>query len=295
MLSDFPHPLYATPAPISSSFSLNRFTRTRSVKFAAADRIVAVGAWLPRPDRYGRGMARRPVPSRSYELEAWDAGHEVVVGLDEVGRGAWAGPLSIGAVVLPRDRRVNGIRDSKQLTEARREALIDRIVDWCVASSVGHATPQECDELGMSAAMRLAAHRALDGLGVQADLVLIDGSWDFVGRGSTRTIVKGDAHCLSIATASILAKVTRDRQLRADAASFPAYDFERNKGYPCPRHKLALAGYGPTSIHRRSWAFMDALPWPWLRIPPAGSQPALFGEPESSRASVRSPVRATSS
>lgn len=227
------------------------------------------------------------MPNLAHEREAWESGHEVVVGLDEVGRGAWAGPLSIGAVVLPRDRRVNGIRDSKQLTEPRREALFGRIVDWCEAASVGHASPQECDELGMSAAMRLAATRALDGLGVQADLVLIDGSWDFVGRGTTRTIVKGDAHCLSIATASILAKVTRDRQMRADAASFPAYDFDRNKGYPCPRHKLALAGYGPSSIHRRSWAFMDALPWPWLRVPPAGTQPPLFPSSESTRRSLR--------
>jgi ribonuclease HII len=219
---------------------------------------------------------RRPGPTLTQEKAAWADGHRVVVGLDEVGRGAWAGPLSIGAVVLPRDRRVNGVRDSKQLTEARREELFDRIRSWCVASSVGHATHEECDRLGMSEAQRLAARRALDGLGLEPDLVLIDGTWDFVGGGRTRTIVRGDASCLSIAAASILAKVTRDRIMRAQADSFPGFDFDRNKGYPCPRHKLALKGYGPTSIHRRTWAFMDGTPWPALRLAGHGGQAALF-------------------
>lgn len=189
----------------------------------------------------------------------------MVVGLDEVGRGAWAGPLSIGAAVLPQDRRVNGVRDSKQLTEQRREQLYDRIGEWCVTWSVGHASHAECDRLGMSAAQRLAARRALDGLAVEPDVVLVDGNWDFVGNGRTRLIVKGDTKVLSISAASILAKVTRDRIMRRDAEHYPAFDFDRNKGYPCPRHQLALKGYGPTPIHRRSWAFMDALPWPGLR------------------------------
>jgi ribonuclease HII len=204
---------------------------------------------------------RRRGPTLRVEQELWASGHEVVVGVDEVGRGAWAGPLTIGAVVLPRDRRVYGVRDSKQLTEARREQLFDRVGEWCVAWSVGHATHEECDDLGMSEAQRVAARRALDGLGVEADRVLVDGRWDFVGGGRTTMIVKGDATCLSIAAASILAKVTRDRMMRDEADSYPGFDFDRNKGYPCPRHKLALKGYGPTAIHRRTWAFMDGLPW----------------------------------
>jgi ribonuclease HII len=218
---------------------------------------------------------RRRGPTLSVEKELWAAGDRVVVGMDEVGRGAWAGPLSIGAVVLPPDRRVNGVRDSKQLTEARREALFERIGEWCQAWAVGHASHEECDELGMSDAQRLAARRALDALGVEPDRVLIDGTWDFVGGGRTRTIVKGDATCLSIAAASILAKVTRDRIMRAGSDSYPGYDFDRNKGYPCPRHKLALKGYGPTAIHRRTWAFMDGTPWD-VRRPTRGEQPALF-------------------
>jgi ribonuclease HII len=163
------------------------------------------------------------------------------------------------------------------LTEREREALFDRIAGWCASWAVGHATQEECDELGMSDAQRLAARRALDGLGVEPDQVLVDGRWDFVGRGTTRTIVKGDATCLSIAAASILAKVTRDRMMRAQAESFPGYDFEFNKGYPCPRHKVALRGMGPTSIHRRSWVFMDHLPWTGTpRVRPPDPQQQLF-------------------
>ncbi len=140
--------------------------------------------------------------------------------------------------------------------------------------AVGHASQAECDELGMSAAQKLAARRAIDQLSVVPDQVLIDGNWDFVGSGNTRRIVKGDATCLSISAASILAKVTRDRIMRAEAEHFPGYDFEFNKGYPCPRHKAALQGMGPTTIHRRSWVFMDHIPWTGVpRVRPAGWEP----------------------
>ncbi|MBS1848893.1 MAG: ribonuclease HII [Actinobacteria bacterium] len=180
--------------------------------------------------------------------------------MDEVGRGAWAGPLSVGAVVLPTDRRVRGIRDSKLLDEARREQLYGRIVRWCVAWSVGHVTNSECDEWGMAEALRVAARRAIAGLGVEPDRILLDGSVDFVGGGRTTTVVKGDMTCLSIATASVLAKVTRDRMMRAVAASCPDFAFESNKGYPSPVHREALRRLGPTPWHRRSWSFMDDLP-----------------------------------
>ncbi len=144
------------------------------------------------------------------------------------------------------------------LTEAEREALFDRVAGWVDAWAVGHASHAECDELGMSEAQRLAARRAIEGLGVEPDVVLIDGNWDFVG-GRTHSIVKGDATCLSIAAASILAKVTRDRIMREESAHYPHYAFEGNKGYPGPRHKAALQFYGPSGIHRRSWAFMDGI------------------------------------
>lgn len=188
----------------------------------------------------------------------------MVVGMDEVGRGAWAGPLTVGAVVVPAEKRVYKIRDSKMLTEPEREGLHDRIVEWLDLYSVGHATHAECDQLGMSDAQRLAAKRALTGLGVEADAVIVDGNWDFVGNGRTQTLVKGDATSLSIAAASILAKVTRDRIMRGNDEHFPAFNFAGNKGYPCPVHKASLQLLGPSTIHRRSWAFMDSIPWTGL-------------------------------
>ena len=219
--------------------------------------------------------ATQTVPSLATERALWADGYQVVVGVDEVGRGSWAGPISVGAAVLPRDRRVYKVRDSKMLTEPERERLFPRLAAWCATWSVGHASQVECDELGMSAAQRLAARRAIEGLGLTPDAVLVDGRWDFVGVGPdgkrhVSRIVKGDASCLSIATASVLAKVTRDRLMRGEAEHFPGYDFHLNKGYPCPRHKAALAAWGPTSIHRRAWVFMDHLPWSGVpRVAPA--------------------------
>lgn len=223
------------------------------------------------------GPAPHFVPSLARERALWDEGYEVVVGVDEVGRGSWAGPISVGAAVLPRDRRVYRVRDSKMLTEEERERLFPRLTAWCAAWAVGHASQQECDDLGMSAAQKLAARRAIDALGVTPDALLIDGLWDFVGGIPKVTrIVKGDAKCLTIATASILAKVTRDRMMRAEAQHFPAYDFDLNKGYPCPRHKAALAAWGPTSIHRRAWVFMDHQPWDGVQRLVRDLQPALW-------------------
>jgi ribonuclease HII len=223
-----------------------------------------------------RPSLRPKAPSLTLERTLWGSGHEVVVGIDEVGRGAWAGPISVGAAVLPADKRVYKVRDSKMLTEVERERLFDRVASWCRAWAVGHASQVECDTLGMSEAQRLAARRAVDGLGLEVDHVLLDGRWDFVGRGPSATtrIVKGDATCLSIAAASVLAKVTRDRMMRAEAPNYPGYDFELNKGYPCPRHKAALKAWGPTSIHRRTWVFMDSLPW-GVHPPLDPTQPTL--------------------
>ncbi|MDE0217417.1 MAG: ribonuclease HII [bacterium] len=221
-----------------------------------------------------RAALKSAVPTLAVERRLWADGHQVVVGIDEVGKGAWAGPLTLVAAVLPSDRRVYRVRDSKLLTEAEREGLFDRIADWCVAWSAGHASNDECDQLGMLAAQRLAARRALDGLGLEADAVLVDGRWDFVGNGKTQALVKGDATCLSIAAASILAKVTRDHMMRAASNDHPDYNFDSNKGYPCPRHRAALTAQGPTPLHRRSWAFMDTHGWSHLRIP-SGPDTAL--------------------
>lgn len=223
----------------------------------------------------GAGGRAAERPDLSGERELWDAGAAVVAGLDEVGRGAWAGPLVVVAAALRagecHEASLGEVRDSKQLSPARRRRLFGTVAAACAGWAVGSASAAECDELGMSAAQRLAASRALDGLEVRADALLLDGRWDFVSPppggpagggfgGPVRTVVGGDARCVSLAAASILAKVWRDRLMVQQAARYPAYDFDRNKGYPCPRHRAALAAWGPSAIHRRSWAFMDHLP-----------------------------------
>ena len=154
-----------------------------------------------------------------------------------------------------------GVRDSKMLPEDRREALFDRVAGWCRAWAVGAVTHVGVRRSRHGRRAAPGGCRALTGLGLVPDLVLIDGNWDFVGTGNTVRIVRGDAHCLSIAAASMLAKVTRDRQMRAVAPNYPPYEFQDNKGYPCWRHKMALQAYGPCAIHRRTWVFMEALSW----------------------------------
>ena len=223
-------------------------------------------------------MAGR-APTRQLEKELWAAGHDVIVGIDEVGRGAWAGPLMVGAAILPREKRVNGVRDSKLLTERNRELLFDRVAGWCEAWAVGGASQEECDELGMAAAQKLATQRAIAALGVVPDAAVVDGKWNFVSPcvPHVEMKVKADRYCLSVAAASILAKVTRDRLMREAAQHYPPWRFDTNKGYPCPLHKAALQGYGPSAIHRRTWVFMDHyVPWPGVPRVVKPEQPTLF-------------------
>lgn len=207
-------------------------------------------------------------------------GNSWIGGMDEVGRGAWAGPVSVGVALIP-DKATKRtlprwLRDSKQLSEARRESIFESVGAWCVDWAVGHATPEECDRWGMRIALRLAAQRALAGLDRAPDALLVDGPLDLVtdpdaapGRrrreptftGSVHPVIGGDARCASVAAASVLAKVVRDRHMRAESEHFPAYAFERNKGYPSAVHQMALRGYGLSSIHRRSWSYVAGLPW----------------------------------
>ena len=230
-----------------------------------------------------RPPTKKDAPTRGIEKDLWQLGYPVVVGIDEVGRGAWAGPLSVGAAVLPRDRRLNGIRDSKMLTEGDRERLFDRVASWCATWGVGHATQVECDELGMAAAQRLAASRAIAQLSVVPDAAIVDGSWDFVSPHVRRVerVIKADARCLVVAAASILAKVSRDRWMRAQAEHYPAWAFDSNKGYPCQTHLAALQAWGPSAIHRRSWVFMDHfVPWKGIQRfrRPGLDPPSLFDD-----------------
>ncbi|MFI5046722.1 MAG: ribonuclease HII [Acidimicrobiia bacterium] len=213
---------------------------------------------------------RAPYPTLRLERKLWDAGDRVVCGIDEVGRGAWAGPVTVGAVVSAPEH-LRHVRDSKQLTRVERTRAASAVRGWAVAVGVGHASNEECDELGMTAALRTAALRALAELeeqGVVPDRIVLDGNHDYLGmRDRVTTVVKGDASCLSVAAASCVAKVTRDRMMADAAEHFPMYDFASNVGYPAPAHKAALAGYGPSAIHRRSWIFMEQLVW--RGVPPA--------------------------
>lgn len=207
-------------------------------------------------------MARRDA-GIDLERESWEDGR-VVVGIDEVGKGSWAGPLMVGAVVIPTGDRLPGVRDSKAMTERARESIFDELADWCSHWSIGVVSATECDTLGMSAAQRLACRRALEGLGVEVDVAISDGRWDFVSPLVPEVVMRvgADADSLSVAAASVLAKVTRDREMRALAQHHPGYSFQTNKGYPCHLHRAGLGWFGPSVEHRRSWAFMDsAVPW----------------------------------
>lgn len=188
----------------------------------------------------------------------------VVAGIDEAGRGAWAGPLTVGVVVPGSGPLPDGVRDSKLIPERRREAMYAAVVAWAAAYGVGHASNMECDTLGMSKALRLASARAIESMRLLTppDILLVDGPHDFPKSGiPAECRVKGDAHHASIAAASIVAKVTRDRIMRSEAEHYPWFAFDRNKGYPSPEHQTALAAWGVTTLHRRSWSYVDRLPW----------------------------------
>ncbi|GGQ83650.1 ribonuclease HII [Kitasatospora griseola] len=206
-------------------------------------------------------------PTHSVERSLRRAGASLVVGLDEVGRGAWAGPVMVGAAVTGLRRPPEGLTDSKLLTERRREALVPILEDWVTAYAIGAASPRECDDLGMTAALRLAAVRALEALPVQPDAVILDGKHDYLGGPwRVRTVIKGDQSCVCVSAASVLAKVRRDALMAELGVDHPAFAFEENAGYPSPTHRAALEELGPTEHHRLSWAYMDALPrWSHLK------------------------------
>jgi ribonuclease HII len=212
-----------------------------------------------------------PEMTTSYEIERELAagGAVVIAGVDEVGRGAWAGPVMVGVVVtrpgFPDPPA--GLTDSKRLTRARREALAEVLPGWVAAYATGQASHEEIDALGMTAALRLAATRALEILPVRPDVVLLDGKHDYIGQPWTvRTAVKADLRSVSVAAASVIAKVARDRLMAELGAGHPDFAFCDNVGYPAPVHQKALAELGPTPYHRLSWVYLDSLPeWRHLK------------------------------
>lgn len=190
-----------------------------------------------------------------------------MAGVDEVGRGAWAGPLLVCAVVSGQGMPPSGLTDSKRLTPQRRRELAERVEPWVADHAFGWSECTEIDEVGMTEALRRASLRALEGLSPCPDAILLDGTHDFLGRPwRVRTQVKGDLTCVSVAAAAILAKVRRDALMAGLAEEYPGYGFERAAGYPSPVHRAALADRGPTPHHRMSWSYLDALPkWRHLR------------------------------
>ncbi len=186
------------------------------------------------------------------ERELYAQGFVIVAGVDEVGRGAVAGPLTAGACVLPRSPRIVGVNDSKRLTPARRSELAEEIRSVAVCCSVAHVEAAEIDAMGVTAALRLAMTRALDGLGLSADHVVVDGRPVGIHRHET-AVVKGDAKVAAIAAASILAKVERDALMVGYASHYPHYGFEINKGYGTLEHFEAISAHGLSLLHRRSF------------------------------------------
>ena len=217
-------------------------------------------------------MTAGHAPTVRVERALMRDGHALVAGMDEVGRGALAGPVSVGVAVVadPVGRTPSGLRDSKLLTPEARNRLVPRIRRWSVACAVGHAGADEIDAFGIIAALRLAGLRALAALPQRPDVVLLDGNHDWLSSSpqgslfepdpgigvevpSVVTQVKADLRCSVVAAASVLAKTERDDQMVALSASHPRYAWADNKGYAAPAHVEALAQHGPTELHRRSW------------------------------------------
>lgn len=204
-------------------------------------------------------MSERLGPTLSLETELARLCGGLVCGVDEAGRGPWAGPVSAGAVILNPDDLPPGINDSKALTEKRRFALEPQIKTRALAWGVGFASVEEIAELNILQATGLAMRRAVEALALQPAAALVDGNYRFKLPCEVQTVVKGDSRSLSIAAASILAKTARDRVMIDLDAQYPQYGFARHKGYNAPVHSAALKALGPCPAHRPSWAPIRAL------------------------------------
>jgi len=198
--------------------------------------------------------------------------YDLIVALDEVGRGALAGPVAVGAAVMDaagaRRRVPDGLRDSKLITELRRPAMAERAAAWVQHSSVGWASSEEVDEVGIMRALGLAASRAVQavvdaGATLERTLVILDGNHDYVSRVHpeplrVRPVIKADRDCASVSAASVIAKVARDTLMASLHDEHPIYQWDRNKGYASPEHRQAIREVGLSPFHRASWAIADA-------------------------------------
>ncbi len=189
----------------------------------------------------------------SIENEYREKGFNIICGVDEAGRGPLAGPVYAAAVILPSDCVIEGLNDSKKLTEKKREALFDEIKEKALAYGIASADEKEIDEINILNATFLAMKRAIDSLSVKPDLALIDGNQKPHTDIEEVTVIKGDAKSMSIAAASVLAKVSRDRFMLEMAEKYPQYEFARHKGYGTKLHYEKIAQYGVCDIHRRTF------------------------------------------
>lgn len=188
-----------------------------------------------------------------FEKEALAKGYKSVCGVDEAGRGPLAGPVCAAAVILPEGVIIDGVNDSKKLSEKKRESLFDVIREQALSYSIAYATVDEIEEINILNATMLAMRRAIDGLEINADYAMIDGNKIPPLDIDAECIVKGDAKSMSIACASILAKVSRDRLLYKYAEEYPMYGFDKHKGYGTKVHREAILKYGPCPYHRKSF------------------------------------------
>ena len=187
------------------------------------------------------------------ENEIYDSGVELICVVDEAGRGPLAGPVCAAAVILPCGLEIEGLNDSKKLSEKKRDKLFESICSEAVSYGIAFASVEEIEEINILNAAMLAMNRAIEKLSVKPALALVDGNRNSAIKMPSRCVVKGDAKCADIAAASILAKVTRDRYMLEMAEKYPAYHFEKHKGYGTKLHYEALREYGPCEIHRPSF------------------------------------------
>jgi len=210
-------------------------------------------------------MTPSAIPNLKAERELFDGGAPLVLACDEVGRGALAGPVTVGLVLIDASvrRMPAGLRDSKLMTEPRREAMAPRAAAWVRGWAVGEASAQEIDELGIMACLGLAGARAYAALTAAQEValdapLLLDGNYDWLSasierRARVTTRIKADRDCASVAAASVIAKVHRDRGMRVSHEDFPVYGWDENKGYSSRGHFAALAEHGPSALHRHTW------------------------------------------
>lgn len=189
----------------------------------------------------------------SFEDKMLQAGYRSVAGVDEAGRGPLAGPVVSAAVILPRDFAVNGVNDSKKLTPKKRDLLYDAVMAHALCVGTGIATVHEIDTINILQASLLSMKRAVEILDPQPDHLLIDGKFTIDYSLPQEAVIKGDAKSISIAAASIIAKVTRDRIMAQLHEQYPRYGFDRHKGYPTAAHRAALLEWGPCPAHRKSF------------------------------------------